>query len=219
MTWIIIIIVCFLLGTALSALVMYSKVHKYKKVIEHGLNYLESEKHSKETFANSCLDLMLGLCDPNEIEDAEREAHLLEDTLKNERSKLSIGKAELDGLTTRSKELDEVQQELENSSLEAEKELEMLRSQERELAEASEKLREELDKALVQLDKLLDELAHSQVAVERLAQSKQEMLESQEKIAWYEEQIVDTNANYMELKKAYDALDIEYAQLYEKQNM
>jgi chromosome segregation ATPase len=219
MLWIIAIIAVFLLGTGIAIAVMYVKVRSYKGQVDRSLSYLNDERETKEELASACLTMLLGLCDPRDVEDKQKEVALLEENLRTELGKLTIGKAEIEGLYTRVRELDEVQQELEASSLEAAHELEMLRSQEKELADKSAKLREELNKALVRLDKLLEELADSQVAVESLAKAKQEMLGSQEKITWYEEQIVDTNTNYMELKKAYDALDIEYAQLYEKQNM
>ena len=46
--------------------------------------------------------------------------------------------------------------------------------------------------------------------------AKTETIESQKKIQFYEQEIAVVNKKYMELKRAYDALDIEYAQLYEK---
>ena len=53
-------------------------------------------------------------------------------------------------------------------------------------------------------------------AVEQLNKSKTELVEVEKNISFYEIEITKINKQYVTLKRAYDALDIEYAQLYEK---
>lgn len=219
MIWVIAILAIFIVGSIIGCLRIGMQARKHSSKSKASSGFLQDELIKKEEIVAELRGLIGGLVTPSIVDEKKREATLLEDTLKTERGKLAIAKAEIDNLLVRVRELDEVQQELEASSLESAHELDMLKTQERSLAQKSSELKEELEKSLQQLDKLLDELANSQEAVEKLAKTKTELLAAQEKIAWYEQKITEINENYMELKKAYDALDIEYAQLYEKQQM
>ena len=55
-------------------------------------------------------------------------------------------------------------------------------------------------------------------AVSKLKKAQEELKLPGEQVEWYTNEISIVNHKYIELKRAYDALDIEYAQLYEKQN-
>ena len=218
MNWLIIIIAVFAIGTAIGAFLFYRKARS--KVAAMGLNLriIKREKDVKEKIASELFDLCLGLVERKVFEKKQEILIDLESDLKTESGRLSIAKAELESVQGRLSELEEVARELEASSLAASQELEMLRSQEKELSVKNQNLRVELDTSLAELDRLLEQLSSSQAAVDALNKTKSELLESQEKIIWYQERISEINMNYMQLKRAYDALDIEYAQLYEKQN-
>ena len=82
----------------------------------------------------------------------------------------------------------------------------------------SASLQAQIDSALVQIDRLIQELSSSQEAVQRLATTKNDLLSAQQKVQYYTAEISALNKKYIDLKRAYDALDIEYAQLYEKQS-
>ena len=86
------------------------------------------------------------------------------------------------------------------------------------MREETERLRQRVNNSVEMLEQLLVELSSSQSAVEKLTNAKTELLNTESKIDYYAEGISQLNSQYIELKKGYDALDIEYAQLYERQN-
>lgn len=218
MSWLLILIIVFASGILISATVIYIKVLSRAKIFRENLQVIKTEKVKKEGIAKEFCDLMLGFAERGVFEKQQDKLLELEGDLKAESSRFAIAQAELESVKTRLDELEEMARELEASSLEMTRELDTLRNQERDLGEQTSKLRVELDSSLEELDRLLEQLSHNQAAVTTLNKTKTEFLESQEKVMWYQERISEININYVQLKKAYDALDIEYAQLYEKQN-
>lgn len=158
-----------------------------------------------------------GLVAPEEVEDITKQLEEIEEQIKAASGKITITEAEIEALDVRLRELDELKRELEISSIEAAKEIELLKSKERELAEQNNQLKEQLNSTYSSLDRLLSELANSASAVESLSKAKAELIAAEAKISYYHEQSTVINTEYVKLKRAYDALDIEYAQLYEKQ--
>jgi predicted nuclease with TOPRIM domain len=102
--------------------------------------------------------------------------------------------------------------------MEAAQELEALRLQEREIGRKTEKLKNQVEKVQGKLDMLIEELENSHSAVERLTATKKDLIATQEQIEYYESETATLNQSLIQLKRSYDALDIEYAQLYERQN-
>jgi len=92
----------------------------------------------------------------------------------------------------------------------------MLSSQERDIEAKNASLQEQYENILILIDKLTHELASSHSAVDTLTNIKEGLAESGEKMQGYGSEIATINKRYVALKRAYDALDIEYAQLYEK---
>lgn len=217
MIWMILVILTFVLGTGATVFVLRGKVSDRREIAKHNLQILKEQREKKREVLRELAELSLGLVMPEVLTDRQKQIQALDDELKAERGRLAITQAELEAVDTRLRELEEIERELESSALEASQELEMLKSQEKDIAERNQKLREELNSSLGQLEKLLGQLSHSREAVEHLNSAKTELVQSQTKISFYEEQIGNINRRYIELKKAYDALDIEYAQLYEKQ--
>ena len=62
----------------------------------------------------------------------------------------------------------------------------------------------------------MGEIELSTVAQEQMAAMQTELLQTERKVDVLIVQIEEGNEQYFILKKRYDALDIEYAQLYEK---
>jgi len=79
-------------------------------------------------------------------------------------------------------------------------------------------LKQELDHSFEELERMLTKMEGNEEAVSQLHEAKGNVDSAHESIAWYTDDIANLNTKYMDLKNAYDALDIEYAQLYEKQN-
>lgn len=219
MVWIIIVSLIFVSCSASTIWLLYSKVTARKALLMQNLVTLEEEMKTKQGILTELATLTLGLAPAVLIERGKAVIAQKEEELRAERGRMTITQAELEAVDVRLRELEEIERELENSGIEAAKELEMLRIQEHEIGEKNAQLKVQLESAFFQLDLLLAQLSHSQQTVESLNKLKTEILESQEKNEYYEEQISAINHTYMELKRAYDALDIEYAQLYEKQSI
>jgi chromosome segregation ATPase len=210
------IIIVILAATVTVIIRVGGQVHERKTVLTSNLHTLQEGIDERVKVLTELADLSGGLVDKSECDKIQAEVTQEEENLRTEKGRSTITQAELEAVDLRLRELEEIERELESSSLDASRELEMLRSQEREIDARNAHLREQLDSSLIRLDKLLHELASSQGAVRKLTAARDELIETQRKIQFYEQQIATVNRKYMELKRAYDALDIEYAQLYEK---
>ena len=218
MLWSVLIILTFLSGAGLTVFLLYSKVRARKLLLDKNGSVLEKEKKTKAEILQNLSQSVLGLSTVESIDNVRAELAALEESIRSEKGRLSITQAELEAVETRLRELEEIERELENSSLETSQELEMLRSQQREIEVRNQSLRQELEGSLFQLNLLLDQLAGSAESVTKLNVAKAELTNGEQRVKQIEEQIANVNLQYAALKRAYDALDIEYAQLYEKQS-
>lgn len=217
MLWLILSILVFGAGLV----ILFFKLGRQHLVVERqqraNVNIIKEEKETKETLLRQVALLVLGLESKEELAKAEKRQAEVEDSIRAEKGRLTITEAELEAVDTRLRELEELKRELEVSNMDAVKELDMLRSQEHDIAQKNNALKGELAASLHQLEELLDMLQHSAAVVEKLNYAKSQLVGAEKKCDYYQEQIAIINSKYMMLKKAYDALDIEYAQLYEKQ--
>ena len=181
------------------------------------LEVTKKERKIKEDTLRDLAQVSLGYITKDYFGQLQEQFKAVEEELRAEKGRLTITEAELEAVDVRLRELEELKRELEMSSIDAIRELELLRAQERDIAGQNEALKNQLKSSLEQLDMLLDMLASSAEAVERLQAAKKELMDAEVKTQYYQEQISLLNHRYVGLKKAYDALDIEYAQLYEKQ--
>lgn len=198
---------------------MYA-VRKIRRRVEdaHQLNLknLEGEYAKKKEVLESLAVALPGLISSEDLE-SERDGLTEFEALINTTSgKCAITEAEIEALDIRLRELEELGRELEVSKLDALKEIEMLKAQERDMSKQNQAINSQLMNSMEQIDFLLDVLNANVEATEQLNKIRAEMLEVEKKTNYYEEETNKINQNYVGLKRAYDALDIEYAQLYEK---
>ena len=187
------------------------------RVLAGNLGISKSELNAKEKILEELAALSLGLVSRSVIDERSAKVAELEESIRAEKGRITITEAELEAIDTRLRELEELKRELEVSNIDAVKELEMLRSQERDIAAKNATLNSQLSDSISQMDILIGMLTNNAALVDRLTLAKGELVETEKKAAFYEDQISQVIRRYIELKKAYDALDIEYAQLYEKQ--
>jgi len=216
MIWIIAIIIIYLLTFAFINM----KVLASRSSVEnsHGENLLRVKKEL-EIKTETLLKLataVTGLTTEEKISEAKEGLGECENILNAEKGKQAIAEAEIEALDIRLRELEELKRELEVSNMDAIKEVEMLKAQERDMANKNLGIQDQLKNSLDQIEILVSMLSSNAKAVEQLNKSKTELIEVEKNIAFYEIEITKINKQYVVLKKAYDALDIEYAQLYEK---
>lgn len=216
--WILLIILVTIGTTAFVVFSLFSQVALRKAVVAENLEVIQDELADKKKILSELATASLGLVPASHLEALRVEIAAEEETLRTEKGRVTIIQAEMEAVDLRLRELEEIAKELENSGVEAAREVEMLRARERDLEAQNAKLQEHLDTSMIQLDKLSHDLAGTEGATESLMRTKEEMEKVQLQLKFYEEQIGLVNRKYLDLKKAYDALDIEYAQLYEKQS-
>ncbi len=197
---------------------LYSQVRGRQELLSKNLMLLRDQIKLQSETLTEVADLNLGLCKLEDVEAVKSQLGAAAETLRTEQGRMTITHAELDAMETRLRELEEIERELEVSQIEAGREVEMLKAQERDVRSRNDALRVQLESSMLQLDNLLAQLQDSTEAHEKLTKLKAELIDTQEKTTWYTEEVAKLNDKYMHLKKAYDAIDIEYAQLYEKHN-
>lgn len=133
-----------------------------------------------------------------------------------EQARIRAAEGELQSVQGRLSDLAEVTAELEETSAEVQRELDNLREQEVQLRRRTGEVQGKLQSSKVKVEALLVELANNQKAIQALEAANNQLLEQQRRIANYELMIAEVSTKYLELKRAYDALDIEYAQLYQR---
>ena len=140
----------------------------------------------------------------------------LRDALKLERGRVTITQAELETVETRLRELDEIDREIQASGIETKEELRILNKKEKDLKTKNETLKAQLQASLGQLDALMSQIEMSSQMQEQVSLMKTQLVQTEQQIDELLMQIEMGNESYFVLKQTYDALDIEYAQLYEK---
>lgn len=143
-------------------------------------------------------------------------ARIASDTLKADRGRVTITQAELETVETRLRELEEIERELEASGIETEEEVKILTKKEQELSAKNAALKEQIRASTEKIDALLGDLQNNAEAQEQVLSMKTKLILTEQKAEEMVVQIELGNDQYFELKRRYDALDIEYAQLYEK---
>ena len=139
-----------------------------------------------------------------------------QETLRAEKGRITITQAELETVETRLRELEEVERELEASGLETKEELNILKKKESELVAKNDALKKQIELSVLKMEQVMTEFELSQQMQEQVTGCKTQLLETEQNIATLLLQIEQGNEQYFVLKRRYDALDIEYAQLFEK---
>jgi len=215
---IVLILLIFAAGGGAVVARVYGQVRARQAAMDENFDILKEEIETRRGILEQIGQHVLGLTSAEKISELSQDLVHNEDELRSEQGRITITQAELDAIENRLRELEEIERELEASAIEASREVEMLRSQERDVRARNDGLRAQLESSMLQIDNLLNQLQNSTAAQEQLTRLKGELIETQEKTEWYTEEICRLNEKYLSLKKAYDAIDIEYAQLYEKHN-
>jgi chromosome segregation ATPase len=156
------------------------------------------------------------LADPAEYEVVEREFAIIRDALKAERGRVIITQAELESVEVRLRELDEVTRELEASTLETKEELKILQKKEGELKTKNQELRVQIADSTSKMEMLMSEIEMSVQLEEQVKNMRADLLKCEEQVETLMNEIQKGNEQYFIAKRRYDALDVEYAQLYQQ---
>lgn len=140
----------------------------------------------------------------------------VETEFDTEKTRVFLAKTEVDHAETRLRELSELERELQTSQADIEEELTALKDKESQLKDKNIRLKSEISDSMKHVEELIWEIELSSQVVEQVKNVKTHLLATEDKIEKLLIQIEESNRQYGNLKLRYDALDIEYAQLYEK---
>ena len=138
------------------------------------------------------------------------------ESLKAERGRLAITEAELETVEGRLRELEVIERELEASSIETQEEVSILNRKKEELEKKKEGLKEQLDESSQKMAEVMNQIEMSAQMRAKIEDLQTELLNTQAQIDVLLLKIQESNQMYIIAKRRFDALDIEYAQLYEK---
>jgi chromosome segregation ATPase len=138
------------------------------------------------------------------------------EVVKQERGRITITQAELETIENRLRELDEVEREIQASGIETKEELRILNKKEADLRTKNETLKGKIQDAISHLNSISSQIESNAQLMAQLEAIKTDLLRTEQKTDELLMQIEAGNEQYFILKQVYDALDIEYAQLYEK---
>ena len=136
--------------------------------------------------------------------------------MKLERGRVTITQAELETVENRLRELDEVDREIQASGLETKEELRILNKKEKDLRNKNEQLKTKIQDSMLKINECLSQFESNSRVTMQIETIQTELLSTELKVNELLIQIELGNEQYFTLKQVYDALDIEYAQLYEK---
>lgn len=158
------------------------------------------------------------LADPKELAVIAKDFTVARESLKAERGRVTIAEAELDMIEVRLRELEEIQRELEASRTETKEELRILERKEGELRLRNDQLRTQISEANGKIEMIMREIELSAQMQEEVVKLQAELLRSEEQVENLLNEIQRGNEQYFIFKRRYDALDVEYAQLYQQFN-
>jgi chromosome segregation ATPase len=138
------------------------------------------------------------------------------DLIKLEKGRVTITQAELETVENRLRELEEVEREIAASGIETKEELRILNKKEKDLRTKNDNLANQIAESMRKLDEVLSQVESNSQVMAQVDAIKTELLRTEQKTSEMLIQIELGNEQYIALKQVYDALDIEYAQLYEK---
>lgn len=189
---------------------------KNNKVTSKAALRLESDVAARRELLEQCTAVINEMVDLGEVRSIVSELIAIQESLRAERGRITITQAELDTVEGRLRELEEIERELEASGIETKEELKILQKKEKDLRTKNENLQQQISVSVAQLDQLMGEVELSTQVQAQVLAMKTELMQTEEQVATLLLNIEEGNEQYFIMKKRYDALDIEYAQLYER---
>jgi len=181
-----------------------------------GSTAIREELSIKRELWNRLESLRQEMASPQEHEKALSDLNVARESLKAERGRVIITQAELESVEVRLRELDEVNRELEASTIETKEELKILQKREVDLKTKNEELRVQIADSTTKLEALMSEIEMSVQMQEQVKVMRADLLKSEEQVETLMNEIQKGNEQYFISKRRYDALDVEYAQLYQQ---
>lgn len=212
----VLIIILAVLQVAAVGALSYQRLSKSVGSINAVARAYDTEYQSRQSLLERVKAAYAQMVDIVSYRQKARELISVKENLRTERGRLAITQAELETVESRLRELEEIERELEASSIDTKEEVKILKKKEADLRQKNENLKAQLSSSMEKMNAIMGEIELNSQMQEQVQAMKTQILSTQDKIDTLLLQIQDGNEQYFILKKRYDALDIEYAQLYEK---
>ena len=213
MSWLLIV---GLLQSGIVALILFYRAVRGAREVNAANAAIKEELAQKRELWGKLESLQEEMADPREYGKATQELAVAREALKAERGRVIITQAEVDSIEMRLRELDEIARELEASALETKEELQILQKREGELKSKNEELRVQIAHSTTRMEALMSEIEMSVQLQEQITMMKADLLRSEQQVEMLMAEIQKGHEQFAIAKRRYDALDVEYAQLYEQ---
>jgi hypothetical protein len=214
MSWIVLLVA--VVQSLLVGVFLFRRAIGEGKEANAGTAILKEELSIKRELWERLERLRKEMASPEEHEKSLSEVNVARESLKAERGRVIITQAELESVEVRLRELDEVNRELEASTLETKEELKIFQKREVDLKTKNEELRVQIADSTTKLEALMSEIEMSVQMQEQVKVMRADLLKSEEQVETLMNEIQKGNEQYFISKRRYDALDVEYAQLYQQ---
>lgn len=214
MSWIVLLVA--FVQSLLVGLFLFRRAMGEGKEANAGTSMLKEEISIKRELWERLERLRQEMASPAEHEKVLSEVNVARESLKAERGRVIITQAELESVEVRLRELDEVNRELEASTLETKEEIKIFQKREVDLKTKNEELRVQIADSTTKLEVLMSEIEMSVQMQEQVKFMRADLLKSEQQVETLMNEIQKGNEQYFISKRRYDALDVEYAQLYQQ---
>ena len=210
------IIILGLLESIIVSAVVFCILLK-KRLMVQGFNAKLKENLSSIDLVKQKADSLMSQLVPfEELKGKVKELLKANKTLKLEKGRVSLTQAEQDTVDRRLRELEEIERELDASNIEVKKELDILDGKQREIKIKNESLNLKIQENLQEIERMVSEVKMEDNLKDEILEIKNRLVETQIETQKLTEAHNLEKNQYVILKRRFDALDIEYAQLYEK---
>lgn len=198
------------------AVAVFFVIYKKRLVIQNLNSDLKHCIEKNNVTYQKVSSLMKEMVPFSDLKDKVITLNKIKEDIKQKTGKISIAEAEKEAVNNRLKELEEISKELEASALETKKELDLLEAKQRELKNKNEQLNMKIQDNEVEIERSITVLEIGEDLQEKINEVKKHLTATQEQTKTLTMQLEGEKNQYLILKRRFDALDIEYAQLYEK---
>ncbi len=212
MIFIIIPAVIFVFGTIIAYFLFIYKLSSPQDSYQESIESLDKLVLERRNILKEIAVFVLGLVDPLYYQELNKQVTELKEQLAAKKLKIQTVENEINKTETNLKDVAEVNQELEMSQIDSQKEIDLLKAQETDISNQNAWYKQELQNVVKNVSESLAKIEGSKSLIDNLST---QTAKADQKARYFQSEIELLNKKYLEIKNQYDALDIEYAQLYE----
>ena len=210
------LIIIGIVESGVIAYLLWTKLGKVARSKVKTANTLNEELQKRIALKDQISAALQNMIEVRQLRLKGDEYKAAKESLKAERGRITITQAELETVENRLRELEVIERELEASAVETQEEVNILTKKRNELTDKKVSLEQQLldsDKKMSDVMMKIELSAQMRSTIDKM---RHDLVKTQEQIDVLLEKVRLGNEQYFIMKQRYDALDIEYAQLYEK---